>query len=183
MMPDHEPDALREQAAPCAPPPETQRLIDELYREELRDARAIMSPEQEYPPQPCSKRGRSVRLPTVKLLLENLPPSLVGQRETLARCLEAMDRALPLRAVYLFGSHARGEARPDSDVDLCLVADGAERQLATAQKYRVAMRPIRAKPSFTLVPICPARLVEKQAIGDYFYQTVLSEGVLLATQN
>ena len=45
MTPDHEPDALREQAAPYAPPPETQRLIDELYREELREARA-MPPEQ-----------------------------------------------------------------------------------------------------------------------------------------
>jgi hypothetical protein len=45
MTPDPEPDALREQAPPYAPPPETQRLIDELYREELRDARA-MPPEQ-----------------------------------------------------------------------------------------------------------------------------------------
>ena len=45
MTPDHEPDALREQNAPYAPPPETQRLIDELYREELRQARAI-PPEQ-----------------------------------------------------------------------------------------------------------------------------------------
>jgi len=45
MTPDHEPDALREQSPPYAPPPETQRLIDELYREELREARA-MPPEQ-----------------------------------------------------------------------------------------------------------------------------------------
>ena len=45
MTPDHELDALREQAPPYAPPPETQRLIDELYREELREARA-MPPEQ-----------------------------------------------------------------------------------------------------------------------------------------
>jgi hypothetical protein len=45
MTPDHEPDALKEPARPYAPPPETQRLIDELYREELREARA-MPPEQ-----------------------------------------------------------------------------------------------------------------------------------------
>ena len=37
-----------------------------------------------------------------------------------------MDRVMPLRTVYLFGSHARGEAGADSDVDLCLVAEGAE---------------------------------------------------------
>ena len=36
-----ESDALKEQPVPYAPPPETQRLIDELYREEIRDARAM----------------------------------------------------------------------------------------------------------------------------------------------
>ena len=41
MSTDDHPDALREQPAPYAPPPETQRLIDELYREELRDARKM----------------------------------------------------------------------------------------------------------------------------------------------
>lgn len=41
MNPHHEPDALREQARSYTPPPETQRLIDELYREELREARAM----------------------------------------------------------------------------------------------------------------------------------------------
>lgn len=47
MTADHEPQALREQSKPYAPPPETQRLIDELYREELREARA-MPPEQKF---------------------------------------------------------------------------------------------------------------------------------------
>lgn len=45
MTPDHQADALREPAPPYVPPPETQRLIDELYREELREARA-MAPEE-----------------------------------------------------------------------------------------------------------------------------------------
>jgi len=45
MTPDPEPDALNDLPPPYAPPPETQRLIDELYREELREARA-MPPEQ-----------------------------------------------------------------------------------------------------------------------------------------
>ena len=75
----------------------------------------------------------------VKLRLDNLPASLQCQRQTLAHCFEAMDRVMPLRAVYLFGSHARGEAGPDSDVDLCLVAEGAERQLEAARRFREAM--------------------------------------------
>ncbi len=121
--------------------------------------------------------------PTVRLLMENLPPSLQGQRETLARCLEAMHAALPLRRVILFGSHARGEGRPDSDVDLCLVSDGAERQLAAAARWRRAMRSVDAKPSFTLIPITPRRLGEKKECGDFFFNTILKEGVALATEN
>jgi uncharacterized protein len=119
----------------------------------------------------------------VKLLLDNLPPSLQGQRETLARCLEAMHAALPLRQVILFGSHARGEARPDSDVDLCLVSDGAERQLAAAERWRGAMRVVRTKPSFTLIPITPQRLAEKQECGDFFFNTIIKEGVAIAAEN
>lgn len=119
----------------------------------------------------------------MKLHLENLPASLADQRETLARCLEAMDAAQPLRQVILFGSHARGDARPDSDVDLCLVADGAEQQLATAAEWRRSMRPVRPKLSFTLIPITPTRLREKQSCRDFFFATVMKEGVILATEN
>ena len=119
----------------------------------------------------------------MKLLLDNLPPSLAPQRETLARCLEAMNQVLPLRAVYLFGSHARGEARPDSDVDLCLVADGAGKQLEAAQQFRKATWDIWPCPPFSLVPIAPLRLAEKRTGGDSFYATILKEGVLLATEN
>jgi uncharacterized protein len=128
--------------------------------------------------------GRPVRrLALVRLVLENLPSSLQPQRETLARCLEAMDRALPLRRAILFGSHARGRARPDSDVDLCLVADGAERQLEAAAKFRHAMWGIWPCPAFTVIPITPSRLDEKEAVGDHFFATVLKEGVLLATED
>jgi len=119
----------------------------------------------------------------VKLLLENLPPGLQDQRQTLADCLEAMDRVMPLRAVYLFGSHARGEARPDSDVDLCIVAEGAERQLEAARKFREAMVDVWPCPALTLLPISPQRLAEKRTIHDHFFSTVLKEGVLLASEN
>ena len=119
-------------------------------------------------------------MPPMKLLLENLPPSLRDQADALRQCLEAFDRVMPLEAVYLFGSHARGEAGPDSDVDLCLVSEGAERQLPAAARFRRATRGVRPKPAFTLLPIAPARLREKQERGDHFFDTVLKEGIQLA---
>lgn len=119
----------------------------------------------------------------MRLLLEKLPESLHDQRETLARCLEAMHRVVPLNAVYLFGSHARGEAGPDSDVDLCLVADGAAKQLEAARRFREAIWDIWPCPAFTLLPITPRRLEEKKANRDPFFITILKEGVQLAAQN
>jgi predicted nucleotidyltransferase len=115
--------------------------------------------------------------------LDNLPASLQSQRQTLAHCFEAMDRVMPLRAVYLFGSHARGEAGPDSDVDLCLVAEGAERQLEAARRFREAMKDVWPCPAFTLLPITPQRLAGKRARNDHFFVTVMKEGVILASDN
>jgi predicted nucleotidyltransferase len=119
----------------------------------------------------------------VKLRLENLPAGLQSQRETLARCLEAMDGVMPLRAVYLFGSYARGEGRPDSDVDLCIVAEGAELQLEAARRFRAAMRDVWPSPAFTLLPISPQRLAEKRQRNDHFFSTVMKEGSILASEN
>jgi predicted nucleotidyltransferase len=119
----------------------------------------------------------------MKLWLDNLPPGLQNQRQILARCLELMNGVLPLQKVLLFGSYARGEAGRDSDVDLCIVAQGAEKQLEAARKFREAMRDIWPCPAFTLLPIAPQRLAEKLARKDHFFQTVMREGVMLASEN
>lgn len=119
----------------------------------------------------------------MKLILENLPPTLRSQERVLASCIEAMNRALRIRAVYLFGSHARGDARPGSDVDLCIVAEGAERQLEAARKFREAIWDIWPRPAFSLVPVSPERLREKREIGDHFFATVMAEAKLIAAED
>ncbi len=119
----------------------------------------------------------------MKLLFENLPPSLEPHREALRQCLVAMDRALPLRQVLLFGSHARGEAGPESDVDLCLVADGAEKQVAAGTRCYSALWGIWPRPGLTLIPITPQRLAEKKATRDHFFHTIMEEGVAIASQD
>ena len=90
---------------------------------------------------------------------------------------------MPLRAVYLFGSHARGEAGAASDVDLCVVADGAGQQIAAAQQLRNTLWTVGPRPPLTLIPITPERLAEKQRAGDHFFQTIFNEGVMLATED
>lgn len=42
-------------------------------------------------------------------------------QETLQKMVEVIVREVDPQTVILFGSHARGDARPDSDVDLMIV--------------------------------------------------------------
>jgi predicted nucleotidyltransferase len=119
----------------------------------------------------------------MRFLMNNLPASLAGQQQSIEKCLRAMATAMPLRAVYLFGSHVRGEARADSDVDLCVVTDDGEAQIAASRRLSEALLEVWPRPAFTLVPITPKRLAEKEAIADPFFRTVLDQGVLLATED
>ncbi len=115
--------------------------------------------------------------------MDHLPNALKSQAESLALCLRAFDRVKPVCRVLLFGSFARGAAGRDSDVDLCVVAEGADDSLKTARSFRRAIRDIRPKPALTLVPISPSRLAEKTSRHDPFFTTILLEGIVLASEN
>ena len=119
----------------------------------------------------------------MKLLSHNLPPALRRPETGLLECLQAFWRARPVDRVVLFGSFARGEQRADSDVDLCIVAEGAENQLAAARDFRRAIRDVRPKPALTLIPITPARFEEKTASGDFFFKTIAEEGICVAEKD
>lgn len=119
----------------------------------------------------------------MKLLNDNIPQVLRDPDKGLLECLRAFGRVRPVERVVLFGSYARGQQRADSDVDLCIVAEGAENQLAAARDFRRAIRDVRPKPALTLIPITPARFEEKRAGGDYFFKTIAEEGICVAEKD
>jgi predicted nucleotidyltransferase len=53
-----------------------------------------------------------------------------------------IETARPER-VILFGSHARGEALPDSDIDLLVIEDQVEDRAREMVRLRRALRPLR----------------------------------------
>ena len=119
----------------------------------------------------------------MKILAENFPHALAQQQLALRQCLQAFNTVYPVHQVLLFGSHARGTPHADSDVDLCIVADGFTAQDQAAIALRRAIGCIRGKPPLTLVPISPARLAEKQRDHDPFFETILREGISLAEED
>ena len=86
--------------------------------------------------------------------------------------------------IVLFGSYARGEARPpDSDLDLLVVKPGAASNRRESAKIRRCLRPWIGRHAFTILPMSPERLQERLARGESFLQTILREGVELYAAN
>jgi uncharacterized protein len=78
--------------------------------------------------------------------------------------------------VVLFGSHARGEASRDSDVDLLVVMEGKGEPVERAVQIRMQVRP--PFPVDILVR-SPERVRERIAMGDNFMREVVEKGVVL----
>ena len=76
--------------------------------------------------------------------------------------------------IVLFGSHARGTARPDSDLDLLIVEE------STLPRYRRAPRYLRALvgvfPAKDVVVWTPDEIDSWRAVPNAFITTVLREG-------
>ena len=54
-----------------------------------------------------------------------------------------LEAAPPGSGVFLFGSHARGDARPDSDLDFLVVEPEVRDQHGEMVRLRDALRPLR----------------------------------------
>lgn len=78
------------------------------------------------------------------------------------------------RRIVLFGSHARGDARPDSDLDLLIIED------SELPRYRRPPRYLRALlgifPAKDVVVWTPAEVNAWREVPNAFITTALREG-------
>ncbi|MFN2629271.1 MAG: nucleotidyltransferase domain-containing protein [Gaiellaceae bacterium] len=95
------------------------------------------------------------------------PAAVVGD------AVRALTRAGGVRAVCLVGSFARGDARPDSDLDLVVVSDRPVREL-------VGRLPPHARHDrVSLICRTPDQVREMALTGSLFLQHVRTEGKVL----
>jgi len=78
--------------------------------------------------------------------------------------------------VILFGSHARGKASDDSDVDLLVIMDTAKRGIQQALEIR---RCIPRSFALDLLVKTPAEVQQRMALNDSFMKSILTEGEIL----
>jgi len=92
---------------------------------------------------------------------------------------ERLKKSYQAEKVILYGSHARGDATKDSDVDLFIIAPTNERFFERMARVLALVRDLRKG-----IPIEPIVLTEEEVknrikIGDQFVQETIENGVYL----
>jgi len=76
--------------------------------------------------------------------------------------------------IILFGSFARGDFNPDSDLDLLVILDGVEAPRAESTRLRRALRGILTPVDIMVTT--PQQVERHRNTIGYIYPTALSEG-------
>lgn len=82
----------------------------------------------------------------------------------------------PLK-IFLFGSRARGQARPDSDIDLLIIEESDLPRYKRSSRYRWAL--LGVFPTKDIVVWTPQEVAEWQAVPNAFITSILAEGKVL----
>lgn len=81
------------------------------------------------------------------------------------------------RKIVLFGSWARGQARPDSDLDLLIIEESDLPRHRRARRHRMAL--LGLFPAKDIVVWTPGEVRQWQHVPNAFITTILAEGRVL----
>jgi len=97
-------------------------------------------------------------------------------QEAIDQVVEQIVEKFKPQRIILFGSYARGNPRPESDVDLLVVMDTPRKKNKQSLEMR---RHLEVMFGLDLVVYTSKRLKERVEMGDWFLRDVLKEGKVL----
>lgn len=97
-------------------------------------------------------------------------------QEAIDQVVEQIVEKFKPQKIILFGSYARGNPRPESDVDMLVVM---ETLLKEAQQAIQICQQIEYRFGLDLIVHTPKYLTERVNMGDWFLRDVLKEGKVL----
>ena len=89
-------------------------------------------------------------------------------------------RVEPSATAILYGSEARGDARPDSDIDVLILLDGEQRDLEREHNISGKLYEIELASGILISPMIMLRKQwENRPFKTPFYINVMNEGIRL----
>ena len=98
-------------------------------------------------------------------------------KHTVDRMVKRLVRHFNPDQIILFGSHARGTARPDSDIDLLVVLPLSGSKRAKQVEMRVALHNIRVPKD--IIVATPEEIMRRRNIVGTIIKPALQEGKVL----
>ena len=93
---------------------------------------------------------------------------------------QTIRQTAPTATVILYGSEARGDARPDSDIDLLILLDGNQRDLRREDEIAGRLYDIELNSGIVISPMIMLRKQwENMPFKTPFYINVMNEGIRL----
>lgn len=79
--------------------------------------------------------------------------------------------------VILYGSHAKGTAGEDSDIDLLIISDVKERFFERQATVRRLLRDLKRGVPVSPIVLTPREIEERVRYGDQFINEILETGI------
>ena len=93
---------------------------------------------------------------------------------------ETIRRIAPGAKTILYGSEARGDARPDSDIDLLILVDGDTMTLAQEEEITLPLYELELRTGVSISPmIVLKKLWDNRPFNTPFYVNIINEGIVL----
>ena len=99
--------------------------------------------------------------------------------EQIAHMVEKIAREYEPERIILFGSHASGSAGLDSDIDLLIIKDTAERFIDRFVTVRLILSDPGRNVPVDIIVLTPKELSDRLAKGDQFMAEIMENGKVL----
>ena len=106
-------------------------------------------------------------------------PDILETRTPLDRMIQRLVAAYAPQKVILFGSYAWGQPAADSDFDLLIVKETADRFLDRLWTVRQILAGERQEVPLEVLVLTPHELADRLVLGDQFLTEIVEKGKIL----